>query len=276
MFKSYQLHPDIVEADAVVSVAKMKAHRAMGCTLCIKNLFGWTPPDVYGYPRHYFHDRNIRLPRVLADLALLLKPCLNVVDGIVAANHGEWGGAPMTPGVIVAGANIVATDATAARVMGFDPEGDFPQHPFFYRNNSIKLAADAGLGPNRAEEIEVLGPQPEEVALPFEVKSYGGGLSDRLKELQEGALAVRDYRERRSEFVANYAGRIIALRDGEVLFDAADMREYQDRLHHSRRDYRTSPHFMIKVVPEDEEIERLDAYEPYENLPEDAVLRQAA
>ena len=101
MFNNYMVSAELASSDVIVSVAKMKAHRSMGCTLCMKNLFGLTPPSVYGMPRSYLHDRLIRLPRVIVDLALLLKPLLNVVDGITAANHGEWNGTPMTPGVLV-------------------------------------------------------------------------------------------------------------------------------------------------------------------------------
>ncbi|MBW3623792.1 MAG: DUF362 domain-containing protein [Armatimonadetes bacterium] len=265
MFESYELHPDIVEADAVVSVSKMKAHRSLGCTLCMKNLFGLTPPAVYGFPRTYLHDHLIRLPRVIADLALLLKPALNVVDGIVAANHGEWDGTPMTPGVLVAGTNIVATDATAARVMGFDPSGDYPDHPFFYRNNAIKLVGNAGLGPIRAEEIEVRGPQPEEVCVPFEVERYGGTAEDRDRELQQGAQCVRQYRDRRSDYLdSGYENRILALRDDEILWDAPDVRAHQKKSKESGKDWKDGPQFVVRVLPEEREIERLDAYEPYE------------
>ena len=266
MFRSYEMHREIAEADAVVSVAKMKAHRSLGCTLCIKNLFGLIPPEVYGYPRSYLHDRLIRLPRVLADLALLLKPCLNVVDGITAANHGEWGGTPMTPGVLVAGTNIVATDATAARIMAFDPAGDYPDHPYFYRNNCIKLAAEAGLGPTDASRIEVRGPSPEELQVPFEVERYGGTKEDRDRELKQGAFCVRSYRERRKEFLDRYAGRIVALRDGEALWDAESVAEHQQKEHDSKLDFRNGPQLAIRVTPEAEEIECLDAYAPYERL----------
>jgi uncharacterized protein (DUF362 family) len=272
MFSEYQLHPDIVEADAVVSVAKMKAHRSLGCTLCMKNLFGLTPPAVYGYPRTYLHDTLIRLPRVVADLAILLNPALNVVDGIVAANHGEWHGTPMTPGVLVAGTNIVATDSTAARCMGFDPEGDYPEHPFFYRNNAIRLAAEWGLGPNAAGDIEVRGPQPEELKSQFEIERYGGTAADRDRELAEGARCVTRYRERRDEFLrAGYENRLLALRDGEILWDAPDVRTHQKKAHESGLDWRQGPQFVVRVSPEAEEIERLNAYRPYEKLLEEAA-----
>src|SRR5579871_1282175 len=172
MFRSYRLPRELAEADAFVSVAKMKAHMSLGCTLCIKNLFGWMPTSVYGAPRHYLHDRLIRLPRVLADMAAWMRPCLNVVDGIVAANKSEWHGTAMRPGVLLAGTNCVATDSVGARVMGFDPDGDYPDHPFWYRRNAIKLAAERGVGPNRTEDIEVVGLSPEEVCQPFKVEKY--------------------------------------------------------------------------------------------------------
>jgi uncharacterized protein (DUF362 family) len=265
MFSQYELHEELADADAFVSVAKMKAHRSVGCTLCIKNLFGWTPPEVYGYPRNYLHDRNIRLPRALADLALLFKPCLNVVDGIVAANHGEWHGTPMTPEVLVAGTNIVATDAVAMRIMGFDPFGDYPDAPFHYRQNAVKLAAEAGLGPISPDLIAIHGPEPESIVMPFEVKSYGGGVKERDEELERAAKCVRDYRENRAKYLDRHAGRIVALRDNELLWDAATVGEHQHKERESGLDFRNGPQLAIFVRPEGEEIERLDAYEEWEN-----------
>lgn len=259
MFRSYRLHRALAEADAVVSVAKMKAHASMGCTLCVKNLFGWTPWSVYGAPRMYLHDRLIRLPRVLADLAAHFKPCLNVVDGIVAANKSEWHGEPLKPGVIVAGTNIVATDATGARIMGFDPEGDYPNHPFFYRRNAIKLAREMGLGPTATEEIEVIGPRPDEVRIPFRVEPYQGE-THRLEQLQAGAECVARYREEQDALAKTHRGRYLALLDGRVLWDGPDMETMMRREQESGRDWRNVPQFTVRCLPREEEIERLDTY----------------
>jgi hypothetical protein len=49
-------------------------------------------------------------------------------------------------GAIIVGDNPVATDAVSARLMGFDPE----------KISHIKIASNAGLGPCKKEEIEVL------------------------------------------------------------------------------------------------------------------------
>jgi uncharacterized protein (DUF362 family) len=259
MFRRYSVPRELVEADAVVSVAKMKAHASMGLTLCTKNLFGWMPTSVYGAPRSYLHDRLIRLPRVLADLAQWLQPQLNVIDGIVAANKSEWGGEAVTPGVLLAGTNIVATDSVGARVMGFNPCGDFPDHPFLYRRNVIKLLAEAGLGPNHAADIEVLGPSPEEIATPFEVRGYGGN-TQRAEQLQRGAECVARYQEQQEELAAQFAGRYLALSDGEVLWDGPDVKTMMRLEKESGRGWENAPQFMVRCVPPAKEIENFHWY----------------
>ncbi|HZO87530.1 MAG TPA: DUF362 domain-containing protein [Chthonomonadaceae bacterium] len=259
MFRQYMLPCELAEADAFVSLAKMKAHTSMGCTLCIKNLFGWIPPAVYGSPRSYLHDRLIRLPRVLVDLAAWTRPCLNVVDGIVAANNSEWRGTPMRPGVILAGANIVATDSVGARIMGFDPCGDYPDHPFFYRRNAIQLAAKAGLGPNRADEIEVIGPAPEEVCQPFQVHRYGGD-TNRDAQIRRGADCVARYRDQQDALAGRYRDRYLALFDGQILWDGQDVQTMQRLEKESGRDWQNAPQFVVRCLPSEEEIEQMDWY----------------
>ena len=259
MFRSYSLPRELAESDAFVSLAKMKAHVSLGCTLCIKNLFGWMPTSIYGVPRVYLHDRLIRLPRVLVDLAAWSKPCLNVVDGIVAANKSEWNGTPMRPGVILAGTNCVATDSVGARVMGFDPNGDYPDHPFYYRRNAIKLAAEIGLGPNRAEEIEVVGPSPEEVCQPFVVERYDGD-TNRGEQIRRGAECVTRYREQQSSLARKHEGQYLALFDGQVLWDAPDVKTMQKLENESGRDWRTAPQFIVRCLSPGEEIEQMDWY----------------
>src|SRR5919107_1948505 len=76
MFDRYTLSGCFADADAMVSVAKMKNHAFMGVTLCMKNLFGLPPITLpAGRVRTYYHH-VIRLPYVLADLGLILQPCL--------------------------------------------------------------------------------------------------------------------------------------------------------------------------------------------------------
>jgi uncharacterized protein (DUF362 family) len=259
-FAGYQLHAELADIDACVSVAKMKAHRSLGCTLCIKNLFGLTPPAVYGAPRHYLHDRLIRLPRVLVDLAALFRPCLNIVDGIMTANHGEWGGTPVETGVILAGDNVVSTDAAGMRVMGFDPLNDYPNPPHWYRHNAIKLANEAGLGPADAAGYDLSGVPPEEVRQRFEVKPYGAGVEAREAELRDGAACVERYQSRREQYVAEHPEQLLAFRAQRLLWAAPDIHTHMRWERERCKDYRDAPLFTIHAVPAAREIERLEAY----------------
>ena len=147
ILRTYQINKEIAGAGAVISIAKMKSHLLTGVSLCMKNLFGLVPVSVYGYwnARWYLHC-PIRLPRCLVDLTSIFKPCLNVVDGVVGESIQEWLGPGIESNVILAGNNTVATDAVGAKVMGFDPLADFPQKPFFFDANPLRLAANANLG----------------------------------------------------------------------------------------------------------------------------------
>ena len=67
MFSEYQLSASLGEADAFVSLAKMKSHGFMGITLCLKNLFGLPPIPPHGRLRTYFHH-PIRLDHSILTL----------------------------------------------------------------------------------------------------------------------------------------------------------------------------------------------------------------
>lgn len=260
LFSRYTVPRELAEADAFVSLAKMKAHTSVGCTLCMKNLFGWLPTAVYGTPRNYLHDRLIRLPRVLSELALTLRPCLNVVDATVAANMSEWHGTALRPGLILAGTNIVATDAVGMRCMGFDPWADYPRPPFHYRRSCLLLAHEAGLGPVDAGEIGILGPAPEDVGTPFEVRKYEGR-SDRDEQLVLGAECVSAYRRRQEEYSRSLHRRYLAFGEEGLRWHASTMDEMieLERIH--CKDWRSVPRFVVRCVPPAEEIERFDLYE---------------
>jgi uncharacterized protein (DUF362 family) len=96
MFRRYWMSREFADADAIVSVAKLKAHLSAGATGALKNLFGMVPTHMYGDPRRYLHA-PVRLPRVLADVAQTFPPVLNVIDGLVGQTLREWGGDPMRP-----------------------------------------------------------------------------------------------------------------------------------------------------------------------------------
>jgi uncharacterized protein (DUF362 family) len=172
------------EVDAFISVTKMKCHYNAGVTLSMKNLVGILPISHYrlqgeDWWRSAVHGANhetpSRLPRIIVDLNRARPVHLAVIDGIKAAEGGEVPRGsfnPVTPGVLIAGKNAVATDAVAAAAMGFDPTIEPPSAPFLHGDNHLNLSRAVGLGTNRLEEIAVVGASIDDVRTPFEPASY--------------------------------------------------------------------------------------------------------
>lgn len=143
--------PRIVAESAVVSAAKLKTHSETGVTLGMKNMFGVLPDKFKGR----YHVRGMH--RVIADINAAVRPALTVIDGFVAMEgRGPVHGRPVQMDTIIAGGDVVATDATACRVMGFDPR----------RVDHIRMAHERGLG--EIDEIVVVGDGVEAVKREFD------------------------------------------------------------------------------------------------------------
>lgn len=111
---------EILKADIIVSMAKMKTHHWAGVTLSMKNLFGVMPGIVYGWPKNVLHWAGI--DQCVYDISATLKPHLAIVDGIIGMEgDGPIMGNPVRSNVVVMGKNLAAVDATSARIMGINP-----------------------------------------------------------------------------------------------------------------------------------------------------------
>ena len=140
-----------VGADLLVSVAKLKTHHWVGATLTLKNLFGAVPGAVYGWPKNPLHWAGIE-PSIL-DIWSALRPGFGIVDGVVGMEgDGPIMGTARPVGAIVMGPQLPAVDATAARLMGLDPE----------RLGYLRVAAVLG-GTVHASRIEGIGDRVEPV-----------------------------------------------------------------------------------------------------------------
>ena len=180
IYKNFTFNQILNDVDVFMSVSKMKNHYLAGVTHTMKNLYGLVPYRFYRLNeqdkyRSGFHGTESqtreRLPRIIVDLNRTRPIHFSLIDGIKTTQGGEgpWitSLAPIQPGVLIAGKNPVATDAVATAVMGHDPQADYPKSPFVRCVNHINLAAQAGLGSNRLEDIEVLGKSIGEVKTRF-------------------------------------------------------------------------------------------------------------
>jgi uncharacterized protein (DUF362 family) len=219
MFRQYLLPTEIMEADALVDVQKMKNHRFMGITLTLKNLFGLIPREPHGRSRQYFHHL-VRMPYMLADIGRLFNPTLNIIDALTGQAGMEWGdgeGLGRVIDALVAGDHPVATDAVGAMLMGHDPKADWPEEPFRRDRNAILVAANGGYGTVDLDEIDMASevePQPEGT---FFTHYRDTDTMERMvswrRTASEQALYYRDHV---TSFVDKYAHQYILLQDYEV------------------------------------------------------------
>jgi uncharacterized protein (DUF362 family) len=138
-----------LDADVLVNVPKVKPTRLGKFTLGYKNFFGCTPVD----ERLPWH----RLPEMfylLVDLFKLIPPQLTVMDGLVSQEGpGPRNGYPIEWGVMIMGADPVATEAVTMLALGHQP----------YEQSVLAIAAKAGQGTMDINEIDVRGKSIEEV-----------------------------------------------------------------------------------------------------------------
>lgn len=257
MFARYTL-TSCLEGAEVVSVSKMKDHRFTGITLCAKNLFGLPPiSPPQGRTRIYFHH-FVRLPHVLADLAAIMDPCLNIVDALTVQIGAEWDGEGRIANALVAGEQITATDASCTRLMGHDPEAEYPVVPFVRDRNHLAIAARAGLGTVRGPDIDF----QSEVAAPL--APFGPTVLDPPRVvrrwLETTCRQALHYREHRREIVDRCAGEFVFLQAGEVVWHGQSPDQLPSRRVLSGD--RSDEGLWLKLVdPDEREGEHFEAYD---------------
>lgn len=144
VFRRIHLAKGVAAADGLVSLAKLKTHALTGMTGVIKNQFGVIPGTVKAQLHVNFPDLG-DFSQMLTDINLLVRPRLAVMDAIVAMEgNGPKSGQAREVGLLLLSTDIVAVDAAAAALIGFDPN----KMPF------IMSAARAGLGESDLSQIK--------------------------------------------------------------------------------------------------------------------------
>jgi uncharacterized protein (DUF362 family) len=169
--------PKLYAGKDILHLPTVKTHGHSTTTGSIKNAFGGLLKEVRHYAHKYIHE-------VLVDLMVMqqeLHPnVFAVMDGTVCGNGaGPRTMQPVVGNVLLAGADQVAIDAVAAKLMGFDPLAI----PY------LRMCDDQGLGTARLQEIELVGDQEIfGLDLGFEVKRSFVIWGDQL--LRRGGLRM--------------------------------------------------------------------------------------
>jgi uncharacterized protein (DUF362 family) len=152
VFESVECWALVQQADVIISVPKLKTHDQTEMTCSIKKLKGLLTDKA----KKAMHQQG--LFEGVIDLLSAVKPRLAVVDAIVCQEGvGPVFGKPVEMNLILAGKDLVAVDATCARLIGFSP------HDILLTVN----AAARGLGTMDSDQIELVGEPLENVRRRF-------------------------------------------------------------------------------------------------------------
>lgn len=110
-----------VEDTCLINLPKLKTHNITGLTLCVKNLYG-TISGLYKSKLHFEYPHYKDFVKVLFKLYHLIKPTLNIVDGILAleGDGPAKGGVPKKLGLVIIGDDALYTDYVITRLLKMD------------------------------------------------------------------------------------------------------------------------------------------------------------
>jgi hypothetical protein len=159
---------------------------------------------------------------------------------------------------LVAGDQVIATDACVMNLMGLDPRADWGSEPFHRDRNSLLVAAEAGFGTVDLDAIDFeseVAPQPEGTFFAVMTDSAETNLTWR-RTMCEQALYYHDHRR---EF-EQYAGEYILLQDSVVRWHSPE-----GTIRQSRRvlagDHADHAMWYKLVDPDEAEGEHYEVYE---------------
>jgi uncharacterized protein (DUF362 family) len=160
--------PDYFIGKNIVHLPTVKCHIYTGTTGAMKNAFG----GLLNTRRHYTHSW---IHETLVDLLAIQKEIHSgvfaMMDGTTAGNGpGPRTMIPVVKNIILAGADQVAIDAVAAKMMGFDP----------MTLSYIRCAHEDGLGVGDVRDIEIVGDDVSKESWGFHVGNNGVSLFGNL------------------------------------------------------------------------------------------------
>lgn len=143
IFNKYEtfMPKKLFSADVLINMPVIKTHALTILSGAVKNLWGCVPR----YDRIIMHKY---LDELLGDLIGILKPQINIMDGIVCVEgRGPTNGIPRRMNIVMGSSDPVAIDASAMRLIGLDP----------YTSKHLVLAYKKGFGEIREENITIDG-----------------------------------------------------------------------------------------------------------------------
>ena len=173
-FSSLAISREVLDADVVINLPKLKTHPLTVLTGAVKNMFG----ILVGRQKAIVHSL-CPVPKdfceALVDIYRIRPPHLTIMDAVVAMEgNGPTGGQPRAIGKIIASRDGIAVDAVAAALVGIAPAS----------LDTLKAAAARHLGQTELARMRIEGSLSPvaRFRLPFRParSRFVGGIVNRL------------------------------------------------------------------------------------------------
>jgi len=174
LYHAIKVPKSILDADAFISVPKLKTHCQTGITVGMKSMQG-----VFRVADKVNHH-NEAFPWKIVDMLRVAKPHLTIVDGLICGEgYGPIYTSPVTMNLLVSSTDVVAIDAVCSAIMGIEPS-EVPM---------TRLGHSEGIGIGDLARIDVKGKSIAEVMKHFKRPGEWNpiGSSDRVRIFAGGA-----------------------------------------------------------------------------------------
>lgn len=195
IYKKIRIPKSVLECNKLIGVPVLKTHYDTDVSLGIKGWHGVIADEDKFWK---FHRDDIH--QKLVDLARALRPSLSIIDaGTVMEGSGPFAGDTLKMNLVVAGADIVAADAVATAIMGFDP----------VEVDHIRIAGIQALGEVNLNKIEVVGEKIDEVKTVFkEPRTKISGIYENVLAIEGGVCRACRVRTRWALDQLNKLGKL--------------------------------------------------------------------
>lgn len=180
--RTYKYYEDILNADHLVSLPKLKTHVLTNYTGAVKLMYG----SIIKEQRKLLHKYSLieDFSEVLVDIYSIKQPTLVVMDAIVSMEgSGPTHGTPKNTGLLLTSNDGVLLDYYAASIMKYNPIDIVTN----------RIALERGLNNCGIEEVEMLGEHPDNININFQlVAVLKGAMKKRFMELSRGYLSINE------------------------------------------------------------------------------------
>lgn len=185
-FHHLEVAEDILSADVIINLPKLKTHQMMGLTCAVKNMFG----AVVGLRKPKLHlqagtDKAF-FALLLLELCERLSPTLTIVDAVIGMEgDGPGSGEPVLIGALLAGTHPQAVDTAATELVGLRPQQVWTQQKAIDTKRPFTTLAELEM---IGESIDRLKP---EKFRPAKTTDVNFGLKGGLKKFLKNASTAR-------------------------------------------------------------------------------------